>query len=99
MKIYTKALKISLIASIVFASSHTQAHDYSFLKLLKVGQCVQPSYYKYMEISYPVKFKLIPCDSEWAGLRKITNIGIDYIILDNKKIITAQSIGEITPGN
>ena len=99
MKIYTKALKIPLIASIVFASSHTQAHDYSFLKLLKVGQCVQPYYDKYMEIIYPVKFELIPCDSNTFGLRKITNIGIDYIIFDNKIIIPAQSIDRFLLGN
>jgi hypothetical protein len=98
MQTYTKALKIMLIVSIVFASSHTQAHDYSFLKLLKVGQCVQPYYDEYMKIIYPVKFELIPCDSNWLGLRKITNIGIDYIVFDNKVIITAQSIAGISLG-
>ena len=94
MKIYTKSLKIPLIALIVFASSHTQALDYSFLKLLMVGQCVKLYGEDNTQQGSPLKkIELHPCEKYYT--QTITHVGSDYIVLDNKSIHTAQSISRI----
>lgn len=94
MQIYKKALRIMLIASIVFASAYTDAHDYSFLKLLKVGQCVKIYGEDNTQQGSPSKkIELYPCEKYYT--QTITHVGSDYIILDNKSIHTAQSISRI----
>jgi hypothetical protein len=94
MRIYKKALRILLIASILFASAYTNAHDYSFLKLLKVGQCLKLYGGDNTAQGKPLKqIELEPCDKFYS--LTITHVGSDYIVVDNKWIYTAQSIGTI----
>ncbi len=101
MKIYTKALRILLIVSIAFASTYTQAHDYSFLKLLKVGQCAWVSGNSNSQNGSPlIAISITPCVNK-LGLtpNKITHIGIDYIIFENNSLFPAQSISKIHLGD
>lgn len=94
--------KVLLVLAITHFSAQAEAHEYQFLKLLKVGQCVSIDDSKPLKEVQLVRKEL--CDRGVIAWWEITQIGTDFFVTSGKtsdkkstiyEVHTAQSIGSI----